>query len=98
TFSGNTADPMVFAGSSITFTSPVSLPNSVALSVNNTTTLAGVISGTGSLTLAAAPVVNGSAALTGTGNLVLTAANTFTGPTIVNAGTLTLSGAGALTG
>ncbi len=92
------AIPLAFAGSPITITSNVNLTNDVVLSVNNTTTLSGVVSGTGSLTLGVpGGLVAGSTTLAGTGNLVLTAAETYTGSTTVNAGTLTLSGGGALT-
>src|SRR5205085_1343611 len=88
---------LVLAGSPITFSSAVTLPGTIALSVNTTTTLSGVLSGTGSLLLQGSEVAGGAAGLAGNGNLVLTAADTFTGPLTVNAGTLTLSGSGALT-
>ena len=50
---------------------------------NATTAYSGILSGTGGVTKA------------GTGGLVLSGANTYTGPTTVNAGTLTLSGSAA---
>ena len=74
--------PLVTTGSPITFTGTTTTNGVDVLYVNNTTTFAGPVVGSGGLTLS------------GTGNLVLTAANTYTGTTIVNCGTLTLSGNG----
>ena len=68
-------------------TSGLTLPNAIVLNADptidtqsNTDTIAGVISGSGSLDKI------------GTGTLILTAANTYTGPTDVQAGTLALRG------
>ena len=75
--------PVVFNGSPITITGTTTTTVVDLLNVNNTTTFAGPITGTG-----------GAFTIGGTGNLVLTAANTITGITTVNSGTLTLSGNG----
>src|SRR6185312_12490098 len=77
-------------------------------SVNNTTTFDSDLAtspsipagsfGTSGLTLTSQTVVAGTTTYTGsTGNLVLAAPASYTGPTTVSAGTLTLSGNGALT-
>ena len=91
--------PVAFAGSAITFTNTATLTNlanNTAVSVNNTTTFAGVISGSGSLTMSSTPVVAGTTTWTGGGNLVLSNADTYSGATTINTGTLTFNGGGTL--
>jgi len=56
TFTGTPFAPVAFTGSNLSFTGTVALTNNTALSVNNTTTFTGVVSGVGSLTLASTPV------------------------------------------
>ncbi len=89
--------PLVLAGSNLTIAKPAVEGNLVTLSVNNTTTFDGDLAGTTGLTMTSEPVVAGSTTYTGTGgNLVFTAPVSYTGPTTVAAGTLTLSGNGTL--
>ena len=79
-------------GTTITTLSGVSTAASVALGANTLTlsdasgSFAGVISGTGGLTLAA----------TTTGVETLTGANTYSGPTTIQGGTLALAGGGSI--
>ena len=90
--------PVVLAGSAITFSSPTTLGGNVALSVNNTTTLTNDLAGTSSLTLTNQPVVVGGTTYTGaSGNLVISGTPVSTSAAVtVGAGTLTVSGNGAL--
>ena len=69
------------SGSAINFSGATTLSAPSTLTVNNSTTFAGIIGGAATLTTA------------GSGTLTLTAANTYSGATFVNGGTLTLSGA-----
>ena len=89
--------PLTLAGSNITIANPAALTGNVSLSVNNTTTFGSDLAGTSSLTTTNQPVVAGTTTYTGTGNLVFSAPVTYSGSTIINAGTVTLSGNGALT-
>ncbi len=72
----------------VTFSGASSLSSAaIALTVNNpVTTVAGVITG----------VAANNLVLAGTGQLVLTAVDTYAGNTIINGGTLTLNGTGAI--
>src|SRR5581483_7782638 len=100
--------PVVLAGSNMTIANPAVLGGNVNLSVNNTTTFNADLAtspfivpfgttGTSSLTLTNQAVVTGSATYTGAGgNLVIATPVSYSGTTAVNAGTLTLSGNGAL--
>src|SRR5262249_22183387 len=99
--------PLAVAGSALTVANPAALTGTATLSVNNTTTFngdlagrsaaAGDLSGAAGLTLTSQPVVAGATTYSGGGNLVFAAPVTYSGPTTVGAGTLTLSGNGALT-
>ena len=89
--------PLALAGSPITIANPAALTGNATLSVNNTTTFNSDLAGAVGLTLTNQPVVAGTTTYTGTGNLVFTAPVSYSGPTTVGAGTLTLSGNGALT-
>ncbi|HEX3149406.1 MAG TPA: autotransporter-associated beta strand repeat-containing protein, partial [Gemmataceae bacterium] len=71
------------SGSAINFSGATTLSAPSTLTVNNSTTFAGIIGGAAANTLTTA----------GSGSLTLTAANTYSGATVVNGGTLTLSGA-----
>ena len=105
TFAGTPFAPVAFAGANMTFNGTVALTNATGISVNNTTTFTGVVSGAptvamplaGSLSLSATPVVAGPTTYTGNGTLMLQGADTYAAGTTVNAGTLDLNGAaGAL--
>ena len=95
TFSGGPL-PLALAGSAITLANPATLGGFATLSVNNTTTLNADLAGTSGLTMTSQPVVAGATNYTGSGNLVFAAPATYSGPTTVGAGTLTLSGNGSL--
>jgi fibronectin-binding autotransporter adhesin len=84
TLASTGAGSLTFDGTTLTTPSTVTLTANTNLAVNNTTTIADVISGAFSLTQS------------GTGNLILTAANTFSGATTVSAGTVTLKNSLAL--
>lgn len=84
-------------------TVPATLETTQTMTISNPITVAydpvfNVASGT-VLTLSSSiadGVAPGDVVKTGAGNLALTAANTYTGPTIITAGTLTLNGAGSI--
>ena len=83
-------------GVAVNFTGSFSVGNNIVaagdpsynVTTGNTVNLTGVLSGTGDV------VVNALSGYAGT--LILSAANTYTGGTVVNGGTLLLSGAGTL--
>ena len=85
TIGANVANaPLIIDGGHLTFTSPVSLTAASTLSVNNTTTFAGVISGPSTATLTQQ----------GTGTLEFTNANTYAGATVILSGTLSMTNQG----
>ena len=107
TIGGNTDNNATFSGA-IVLNQPLTV-SQVANTGGNALTLSGSItSGGGSQTLTAAgpgnvavtsAIANGSGQLAvkvNGGNLTLTAGNTYTGNTIINAGTLALSGSGSI--
>ena len=96
------------AGGSLPATSLLALSSGTTFDLNNLSTSVGAISGTGAVTLGSGTLtlssgtasgpISGTGGLTkvGTGTLSLSVANTFTGNTLVSAGTLFLGNAAAL--
>ena len=104
-FDNTASNPIVLAGSAMAFNNTVALSGSGAfeVSVSNTTTINGVISGGHSFAMIGQPMVatttSGlSTTYLGTGNLIITATMTDAGALSaqIGAGTLTLSGNGTL--
>ena len=84
TFASTGAGSLTFNGTALTVPATVTMTANTNLAVNNSTTIADVISGAFNLTQS------------GTGTLILSAANTFTGTASVTSGSLDLSNTLAL--
>ncbi len=95
--------PTVFAGSTLTLNGSLNMSalGAANISVNNTTTVNGIVTGAHTFALIGTPLVaanatGGTTTYLATGNLILTAANTYTLGTSVAGGTLTLAGNGTI--
>ncbi|EKD69802.1 MAG: YapH protein, partial [uncultured bacterium] len=84
TINANSSNSFIFSGNNITLSNPIVLGTTNTFTTANTTTLNGAISGAFGITKA------------GTGTLILGGTNSYSGATIVNAGTLRVNSAAAL--
>ena len=84
TFSSSTSGSLIFDGTGLTTPATFAVAGTSSLTVNNTTTINDVVSGSANLTVG------------GSGTLVLGGSNTFTGGTTINSGVVQLNSTNAL--